>query len=485
VGGRYSDVSKEGGIGLLTATWVFDINPDPDGNGIVEGTEHRPQGDLLRTDLAEAIISCETGLDMRTPALRTIADWGNTGQVIGSALCGEWAGMAGFWTHEYGESDIPDAWDTMSPIGLGAFRDDLGADIGPFFDTYSEDSFDPQITLRYRPNPNHSVYAKWAKAFKAGGFDTSDRGIPRGGLRYNSRAGLPVASNNATGTNVGVANAVTLAQVDSFGPDGQKEFTYLAEHAENWELGARGTIFDGMVRYGATFFWQEIKDLQLETEVADVATLAAGLESTGRFMTNAGAQRTRGMEFDLMWAATDRLTLGATGVIQEGVMLEYIGGCTEAELAVADTGPCSNGVEVTNVNGIDVVLPEGNIDRAGVKAPRTPDWKVIFAADYEAQVFDNYVFNLNSKMAVSDAYTQDTLGFTYVQAWPTHVDLNALASIGPADGTWDVGVYGRNFFGAKLKYYPEFDETFRGLQEDDMPESSFFTYGIQFNYRYR
>lgn len=475
IGGRYSDVSKEGGIGLQTATWVFNINPDPDGDGIVTGTEHRPAsagGHLIRNDLAEAMISCATGLDVRVPA--SAPDRGALGAVIGPAQCGRWAGMAGYWTHEYGESDIPDVWDTMQPVGLGAFRDDMGNDIGPFYDTYSEDSFDPQITLRYRPNESHSLYAKWARAFKAGGFDASDRGIPRGGLRYNQRVGV-----------TGTAQVITAAQLNAFGEDGQKEFTYLAEHAENFELGARGDLFDSQLRYGLTLFWQEIKDLQLETEVADVATLAAGLQATGRFMTNAGAQRTRGLEFDLQYAATDRLTLAATGVIQEGIMLEYIGGCNEFELAEADTGPCSNGVETTVVQGIEVVLPSGNIDRSGEKAPRTPDWKFIFSANYELPVFDKYLFTLDTKAAVSDEYTQDTLGFTYVVAWPVHTDVNLLASIGDAEGTWDVGVYGRNLFGAKQKYYPEHEEIFRGLAEDDMPESSFFTYGLQFNYHFR
>lgn len=489
LGGRYSDVSKEGGIGLQTATWIFDINPDPDGDGIVPFTAHTSTGDVViagtnqtivvggvpvnYTPVAEALINCQTGLQVGGP-IGGAPDLGNLGANIALAQCGPYAGRAGFWTHEYGETDIPDAWDTRAPIALGGFRDDMGADIGPFYDTYSEDSFDPQITLRYRPTPEHSLYAKWARAFKAGGFDASDRGIPRGGLRFDRRAGL-----------TGVNNPVAATAVGSFGPDGQKEFTYLAEHAENFELGARGELFDGGVRYGATLFHMEISDLQLETSVADIEQLAAGIPSTGRFMTNAGKQRTKGLEFDLAWAATDRLTLGAGGVIQKGVMVEFIGGCTDTEsLAQNDPGGCANGIETQTIQGVTVVLPAGNIDRAGTKAPRTPDWKFIFNADYEQPVFNDYIFRLNSKAAVSDSYTQATLDFTYVVSWPVHTDLSALASIGDDDGTWDVGLYGRNFFGAKQKFYPELDTVERGLEEDDMPESSFFTYGIQFNYHF-
>ena len=501
LGGRYSKVKKDGSIGLQTATWIFDINPDPDGDGIVPYTAHTSKGNFTilganqsinRGDtvinyvpIAEAIIDCATGRDVRTSALRTEADRGNTGAVIGSSNCGPYAGRAGFWTHEYGEVDIPDAWDGKAPIALGPFRNDQGADIGPFYDTLEENSFDPQVTLRYRPTPEHSLYAKWAKAFKAGGFDTSDRGIPRGGLRYNARAGLPAASNTQTGTNVGVGNAVAVSALNSFGPYGQKEFTYLAEHAENWELGARGELFDSSVRYGATLFWMEIDGLQLETTVGDISLLSSGIPSTGRYMTNAGKQRTRGLEFDLAWAATESLTLNAGGVIQEGVMVNYIGGCTDTEaFAQSAPGGCSDGIEKQTVQGFSVVLPIGTIDRSGAKAPRTPDWKFIFGADYEMPVFGNYVFNVNTKAAYSDDYTEATLDFTYDIAWPKHVDLSAITSFGDAGKTWDVGLYGRNFFGARQKFNPELDTTERGLAENDMPESSFFTYGIQFNYHF-
>ena len=494
VGGRYQDVKKDGGITLQTATYIFDINPDPDGDMKVDFTTHRPAvagGDFTSTGsniypgtitaalpagsnqaLAEAIISCETGLDVAGAE----PDRGAFGARLGAALCGPYFGKKGYWTHEFGESDIPNAWDTKAPIAMSAFRDDMSTDVGPFLDTYNEDSFDPQITLRYRPTPDHSVYAKWARAFKAGGFDTSDRGIPRGGLRYNERAGV-----------TGVGYPITAAQKDSFGPNGLKEFTYLAEHAENWELGARGNLFDGAARYGVTLFWTEIADLQLETAVGDITTLQAGLASTGRYMTNAGKQRTRGLEFDGAWAATDNLTVNAGGVIQQGIMVSYIGGCTITETLNQSIGPCSDGIRNTEVNGISVVLPAGSIDRSGAKAPRTPDWRFILGADYQHSLFENYKYSLNTKAAISDHYTEDTMGFTYVQEWPIHTDLSLHASIGDAQDTWDIGLYGRNLLGAKQVYRPEYyvETDGRGLLESDMPEDAFFTYGIQFNYHFR
>ena len=43
---------------------------------------------------------------------------------------------------------------------------------GPWAETFTADKFSPQVTLRYRPNENMSVYARYAEAFKIGGFDT-------------------------------------------------------------------------------------------------------------------------------------------------------------------------------------------------------------------------------------------------------------------------------------------------------------------------
>jgi outer membrane receptor protein involved in Fe transport len=427
--------------------------------------------------VAEAIINCQTGRDVRLS--QGLPDPDQKGRQVALLQCGPYAGMAGYWTHEWRETDIPDVWDGQSPIALGPaiWGLDQNGENGPFQDSYGEDSFDPQITLRYRPTDDHSLYVKWAKAFKAGGFDTSDRGISRGGLHY------PTDFNSL-----------------AFEEDGQKEFSYLAEHAENFELGARGNLFDNQLRYGVTLFHMEITDLQVETEIADInQLLTTGQAPTGRYLTNAGKQRNKGIEFDFTWAATDQLTLRAAGVVQDSVMVEYFGGCTEFEALNADTGPCINAAEAREFLGLPaagalsaidaarVAALDGSIDRSGAKAPRAPDWKVILGADYEQPLFGNYIGMLNTKMAISDGYTEDTLGFTYTIAWPTHADWNMTVAFGDADRTWDVGLFARNILGARKKYFPEHEAESGqpGIQTDDMPQSAWFNYGIQFNYYYR
>ena len=169
VGARVSDVNKDGGITAFYSTWIFDIDPDPDADGLIQTTEHRSAangGDRVRTDLGEAIISCETGLDFNGNA----PDTDILGRPVAARLCGDYFGQAGIWTHEYRETDIPDAWDTLSPIDISAPTWGLdragGLSNGPFQDHHDSSSIDPQITLRYRPSDNHSLYAKWGQGLQ-------------------------------------------------------------------------------------------------------------------------------------------------------------------------------------------------------------------------------------------------------------------------------------------------------------------------------
>jgi hypothetical protein len=478
VGGRYSDVDKQGGITAFYRTWIFDIDPDPDNDGVVEATEHRPDsagGDRVRTDVGEAIIDCGTGLTVNggTP------DGDMLNRPVWQHQCGSYG--AGFWTHEWRETDIPDAWDTLSPIDItrpiwGLDRTS-GTANGPFQDSHSSSSFDPQVTLRFRPSQNHSMYAKWARAFKAGGFDTSDRGISRGGLFFPDPRNFRVAG----GSN----------DPDDFGPDGQKEFEFQKEKAEVFEIGSKGQLFNGRARYAGTFFQQTIKDLQVETEIADIALLLSGEPPTGRFLTNAAKQRNRGFEFSFGFAATDRLTLTLDGVIQRSRMVEFIGGCTEFEsLNQDDPGGCFNLQESADFQGIPITDPNADalvdlIDRSGAKAPRAPNWKFITGLNYEQPVTDRYIGKFNTRIAVSDEYTQDTLGFTDHVKWPVHADWNFLVGIGDVNQTWDINVYARNILQARQKYFAENDFEEQGRQTDDMPQSAWFSYGIQFNFHYR
>ena len=62
-----------------------------------------------------------------------------------------------------------------------------------------------------------------------------------------------------------------------------------------------------------------------------------------------------------------------------------------------------------------------------------------------------------------------------------------MIGIGSANNSWDINVYARNILQARKEYFPEFEAQSEqvGIATDDMPQSSWFSYGIQFNYHFR
>jgi len=128
IGGRYTDVEKEGYIKGFGAQWVFDEPADPDFRDIDD-------------------------------VIEVVTDDGIPG-----------------YTMEWRSRRIPSNWKT--PIGITALNGTIRDVPGPYQDIFEDSEFDPQISFRYRPNDDVSTYFKWAQAFKSGGFDTGVGSLP-------------------------------------------------------------------------------------------------------------------------------------------------------------------------------------------------------------------------------------------------------------------------------------------------------------------
>jgi outer membrane receptor protein involved in Fe transport len=447
IGGRYTEVKKHGVLTGKGAVWIFDIDPDPDGDGVIIATQHQNGDDRTRT-LSFVHDDPDRGVIVDCGQSQDFVQNGGFGAEADGPLCGSYG--EGYYTHLWNNRDTPDAWDTMAPVAVGPLISGLRRRPGPFDDRLTDSSFDPQVVFRYRPTENTSWYFKWAQAFKAGGFDTSDRGMPDGGIGLEG---------------------------------GQDAFSFDSEHAENFEIGVRGSLFESRVRYAVTLFHQTIEDLQVETEIIDLESALRGEETTGRGQTNAGEQRTRGIEFDASWLASDNLVLRLAGVFQDGEMVEYVGGCTEAEFATADSNDCISVDESIAAIGSDDLA--GFIDRSGEQSPRTPDFKIIFGLDYERPVARGLRGFFNTKVAYSDEFTEDTLGFSKDVMWPKHTNLNVNVGIGSEDGGWKVSVYGRNLLDERPEYFPEFDIEPQGIIEQDLSYSDYRTWGLQAQYNFQ
>ena len=76
----------------------------------------------------------------------------------------------------------------------------------------------------------------------------------------------------------------------------------VTDELENMELGIKAELLDNTLRVNASFYSTEITDLQVARfDPSNVAFLV--------FLENVGDAETRGVDIDLMWAATGRLTI--------------------------------------------------------------------------------------------------------------------------------------------------------------------------------
>ena len=440
VGARYTNIDKQSYIIGYASMWLYDIDPDSVvtaakngdaiGDGKVYGTDHDnvdDDGNLVdKAREVKDLIDCSTG----------------------DPHCGGYG--AGYWTQTYnGKRTLPDAWDTLSPAAVTPPIYSIRSDKGPFYRDYKDSSFDPQITLRYRPSDTLSLYAKWAQAFKGGGADIATGSLPKTA----------------------------------------EEFPLEAENSEAFELGAKGTLLDGAASYNITAFQIEISDLQLPTNIVDLTSDGG---ATGSTSTNAGLQRTRGIEFDARWAASDRLTLGLAGALMDGVMVSYVGaGCNDAEEALMDEpGGCISEAESAALLGMDIDAKgsddlAGTIDRTGQDAPRTPDYKFIADIDWWYPITNNLKYTFQGKMTLTDGYIVNVEDFDTIISYDKRIIANLNMGVGSMDDNWNVKFWVRNAFDEGMMYHPDADPVPRGRRDTSLSPRNWRSYGVQYQYFWR
>ncbi len=434
IGARYSKIEKEVFINGYAAAWVFDVTP----------------------------AGCP-GVAPACPAVQIPAS-----QVRG-LVAG--ANTANLWYIPYGASNanylvspgdvapftttnrvLPLEWYPSRAAAVGLSQPDFRrrlanetAGDAPVGERFTDNFLDPTITLRYRISENHSLFARFAEAAKAAGYDTGQTTIP--------------------------------TDID--------EMRFENELGRSFELGSKGNLWDGRVRYDVTLFRTDFIDLQL----SGLAPLYN--ENQTSVSLNAGKQRVQGLEFGFTAAATDRLTVGMQGAFMDGKMTEFDGSsCNSTELYSAwfdRINPAFTPKE--DVLTCILFEPDGTtnyqrLDRSGADAPRTPDWKFVGDVRYVMPVWDTYELTFIGKGYVSDGFITDRSGFSYISKFNQHGDLNLQVALGPQDGKWKVSTYANNIFEARESYNPEYDVAPSGLATAQVTRSNFMTYGLKFNYNF-
>jgi iron complex outermembrane receptor protein len=302
------------------------------------------------------------------------------------------AGGVGPRTCTFGNDYIagPGGVGTVALPGAGA----LPVGGTPITGERDESNFSYNVSLQWTPTDDAMFYATYATGFKSGGFDLRGAGDPRA-------------------------------------------FNFGEEETSNIEVGGKHTLADGTVRLNWTFFHTEVDGLQLSTN--DPVLIQQVVSPAD--VTNYG------VEVDAIWAATDNLTLTATGAWLDS---EYDGGSggpngdlftPECNLAQG-LGFATGCQTLSNTSGGTY----SGQDLTGTRLVFTPEWQFVAGADYTIPVGDGMELSIAGKWIFLDemhnTVTRDPIGF---QDATNRFDATATLRGNLESGNdWTIALVGRN-----------------------------------------
>ncbi len=261
---------------------------------------------------------------------------------------------------------------------------DSGFFSGPI--NFEDDNFSPEVTLRYKVNPDLNVYAAFKTGFKSGGIDNS---------------ALP--SSNLLGFDNPATRDATAAGL-----------IFQSETSKGGEIGFKSQLANRSITFNATAYYYVFKNLQVQNFNA----------TTIQFITaNAGEVTTKGVDVDFSWRTPI-----------DGLRFTGAAAYTNAQF----TGRFITG---TGADGIAGTADDPNID--GRRAARAPRFAGNIAFDYTAPIGDSLEFGISSNLAYSSKYfTRQENVRDYVQ--PAFATVDGAISIGAPDGKWKLAVVANN-----------------------------------------
>ncbi len=265
--------------------------------------------------------------------------------------------------------------------------------------TVAASDFLPELGFEYDVADSMMVYAKYAEAFKNGGFVMSP---PVGG-------GLPVA------------------------------FTFAPEQAKGYEAGYKGRLFDNRLEFNAAAYYTKYSNLQVTIFISTI----------GQFITtNAAESHTQGLEFDGRFAVTDNFTLGFSGVLGAEAQYDIYNGasCNSLEAkAWAASPPPGQAANACRA------------DRAGVSLPNVPEWTLSLNPEYGLDLNQNYRLRIGGNLLFSDGYNlgdnedvRRTGGSNGDGSIGAYERIDARVALVPAAGNWEFALYGRDLTDTRL-----------------------------------
>ncbi|MEJ6683712.1 MAG: TonB-dependent receptor [SAR86 cluster bacterium] len=171
-----------------------------------------------------------------------------TGRIIG-----DYSGWGAYVDVNY---DLSEQWSLGLGVRYSNDKKDFAinvptpeSDLGPYWaytfatdgavsDSKSWNDTQARGIVRFQPNNDTMLYASYTEGFKSGGFGS-------------------FALEDATGTPVG-GGATDLTQADGYRPN-----AFDPETVDSWEIGYKGSLFDGRTELNLSAFLYDYKDLQV------------------------------------------------------------------------------------------------------------------------------------------------------------------------------------------------------------------------------
>ncbi|WP_162176734.1 TonB-dependent receptor [Hyphomonas beringensis] len=183
---------------------------------------------------------------------------------------------------------------------------------------FNETSFSPSIGLTWQPTPDTTVYTKYSRGVKSGGFN---------------------------------ADYLNTSQLEG-------DLSLAKETVDSFEIGSKLARLDGRLTLSADVFYAKYSDYQVsQFRIAENVSPP----SIELVLNNAGQVETYGPELELSWAPVDNLVIGLSGAWLHaeysefkdggGIGVDYSGNQLEfapeltAAATVDYTKPLSNGAE--------------------------------------------------------------------------------------------------------------------------------------------
>ncbi|MDG2320956.1 MAG: TonB-dependent receptor [Rhodospirillaceae bacterium] len=254
-------------------------------------------------------------------------------------------------------------------------------------------SFSPRVILDYKPNEDMTIYASFARGYRPGEFNASLVGLPQSVLDQ-------VAA--AIGADISVDE----------------------EKLDNYEIGFKGSLFDGQAQFTAAFYYAEWRG-QHTRGLAPV-TFPDGSEQIIATTGTGGSTDLKGIELELDAALTENFTIDGSFA------------WNESKIKSRDCADCL------------IILGFREIAGLNNSFSRTPTYSGTAAATYRDSLTEDY-----------DWFGR--VDFIYTgNRWATDANVTGTGSasrvnvrVGVEDDALRVELYGTNIFD---------DRTFTGFQ---------------------